>query len=148
MYKGSRDFRRIGKITYVMDVRTKKRLDEIGTRFIRGAVEQLAGLQTLATRIHEGDPAGLAELEQLTHQLHGSAAMFRFEAVSTRAGRLNALLKSFATTPGDWNVGMLDSLLVDFGDAVHDAAARRNRRSSDSHLEWPDASREATRPDD
>lgn len=131
-----------------MDVRTRKRLDEIGTRFIRGAVDQLADLKSLAARIHDGEQAGLVELESLTHQLHGSAAMFRFDAVSAKAGRINALLKSFATTPGDWNLALLDSLLADLGDAVHDAAASRSRRSSDNHLEWPDASRDETRPGD
>jgi len=131
-----------------MDVRTQKRLDEIGTRFIRGAVDQLATLQSLAARIHDGDQAGLAELENLTHQLFGSAAMFRFEAVSAKAGKINALLKSFATNPGDWNLALLDSLLIDFGDAVHDAAASRRRRSTDNRLEWPEQSRDATRPGD
>lgn len=131
-----------------MDVRTQKRLDEIGTRFIRGSLNQLAAIQSLAARIHDGDPAGLAELENLTHQLYGSAAMFRFEAVSAKAGKINALLKSFATNPGEWNLALLDSLLIDFGDAVHDAAASRGRRSSDTHLEWPDESRDATRPVD
>ena len=127
-----------------MDVHTQKRLDEIGTRFIRGAVDQLAGFQSLAARIHDGDHAGLAELEHLAHQLHGSAAMFRFDAVSAKAGKINALLKSFATNPATWNLALLDSLLIDFSDAVHDAAASRRRRSSDNRPEWPDQSRDAT----
>ena len=127
-----------------MDVRTQKRLDEIGTRFIRGTLNQLADVQTLAARIRDGDQVSLADLEAMTHQLHGSAAMFRFEAVSAKAGKINALLKSFATNPGDWNLTLLDSLLIDFGDAVHDAAASRSRRSGDNRLEWPDASRDAT----
>jgi chemotaxis protein histidine kinase CheA len=127
-----------------MDVRTQKRLDEIGTRFIRGVVDQLADLQSLTARIHEGDQSGLADLEHLTHQLHGSAAMFRFDAVSANAGKINALLKSFATNAGEWNVGLLDDLLIDFSDAVLDAAASRRRRSSDNRLEWPDQSRDAT----
>ncbi|MEQ1580410.1 MAG: Hpt domain-containing protein [Steroidobacteraceae bacterium] len=126
-----------------MDLRTQKRLDEIGTRFIRGTVDQLAGLQSLAARIHEGDPAGLAELESLTHQLYGSAAMFRFEAVSAKAGKINALLKSVEADPATWNLPLLDSLLTDLSDAVHDAAASRRRRSSDNRLEWPDQSRDA-----
>ena len=126
-----------------MDVRTQKRLDEIGTRFIRYTVDQLAELPSLAARIHEGDAAGLAELENLTHQLHSSAAMFRFDAVSTKAGRINKLLKSFEANPGTWDVALLDSLLIDFTDAVHDAAASRHRHSSDNRPEWPDQSRDA-----
>jgi HPt (histidine-containing phosphotransfer) domain-containing protein len=135
-----------GAAKYAMDVRTQKRLDEIGTRFIRGTVDQLAELQPLAGRIHEGDAAGLAELEHLTHQLHGSAAMFRFDAVSAAAGRINKLLKSFEVNPDTWDVALLDSLLIDFTDAVHDAAASRRRRSADHLPEWPDRSRDATRP--
>jgi chemotaxis protein histidine kinase CheA len=127
-----------------MDVRTQKRLDEIGTRFIRGAVDQLVDLQLLTARIHDGDQAGLADLEVLTHQLHGSAAMFRFEVVSARAGKINALLKSLETNPATWNLALLDSLLIDLSDAVHDAAASRRRRSSDNRPEWPDQSRGAT----
>ena len=127
-----------------MDVRTQKRLDDIGTRFIRGTVDRLADLQSLAARIHDGDHAGLAELENLAHQLHGSAAMFRFDAVSAKAGKINALLKSFEANPGTWNLALLDGLLIDFSDAVHDAAASRRRRSSDNRLEWPDESRDAT----
>lgn len=126
-----------------MEVRTQKRLDEIGTRFIRGTVDQLAELRGLATRIHDGDHAGLVELENLTHQLHGSAAMFRFDAVSAKAGRINKLLKSFEVSPGTWDVALLDSLLLDFSDAVHDAAASRHRRASDNRPEWPDESRDA-----
>lgn len=126
-----------------MEVRTQKRLDEIGTRFIRGTVDQLAELRGLATRIHDGDHAGLVELENLTHQLHGSAAMFRFDAVSAKAGRINKLLKSFEVSPGTWDVALLDSLLLDFSDAVHGAAASRHRRASDNRPEWPDESRDA-----
>jgi chemotaxis protein histidine kinase CheA len=125
-----------------MDVRTQKRLDEIGTRFIRGSVDQLADLQSLAARIHDGDLDGLAELEHLTHQLYGSAAMFRFGAVSARAGKINSLLKSFGTDPGQWDVQLLDSLLIDFSDAVHDAAAGRRRRTEDSRMAWPDPGRD------
>ena len=127
-----------------MDGRTQKRLDEIGTRFIRCTVDQLADLRGLATRIHDGDHAGVVELENLTHQLHGSAAMFRFDAVSAKAGKINQLLKSFEVGSATWNVALLDSLLLDFSDAVHDAAASRHRRSSDNRPEWPDQSRDAT----
>lgn len=143
-YKENAGFKVWGAVTYAMDIRTQKRLDEIGTRFIRGAVDQLAGLQSLAGRIHDGDPAGLAELENLTHQLYGSAAMFRFDAVSAKAGKINKLLKAFEASPDTWNVELLDSLLIDFTDAVHDAAASRRRRASDHRLEWPDQSRSAS----
>jgi chemotaxis protein histidine kinase CheA len=129
-----------------MDVRTQKRLDEIGTRFIRRTVDQLGELQSLAARLHDGDHAGLAELERVTHQLHGSAAMFRFETVSAKAGKINALLKSFEANPANWNLALIDSLLIDFSDSVHDAAASRHRRSSDNRLEWPDESRDAETP--
>ena len=70
--------------------------------------------------------------------------MFRFDAVSAKAGKINALLKSFEANPGTWNLALLDGLLIDFSDAVHDAAASRRRRSSDNRLEWPDESRDAT----
>ena len=41
------------------------------------------------------------------------------------------------------DVALLDSLLLDFSDAVHDAAASRHRRASDNRPEWPDESRDA-----
>lgn len=130
-----------------MDVRTQKRLDEIGTRFIRGSVDQLAVLQSLAARIHDGDLDGLSKLEHLTHQLHGSAALFRFDQVSSTAGKINRLLKSFGTETDQWDVGQLDTLLIDFSDAVHDAAAGRRRRADDQRLEWPEQGSDAASPD-
>jgi HPt (histidine-containing phosphotransfer) domain-containing protein len=124
-----------------MDTQTQKQLHEIGTRYIQAALAQLSEVQALAARIHDGEYPCLADLEHLTHQLYGSAAMFGFDAVSAAAGKISALLKSFSVDPATWDLGQLDHHLVDLGDALHDGAASRARRSADKRTKWPDESR-------
>ncbi len=128
-----------------MDIRTQKQLHEIGTRYIRAALEQLSDVQALAARIHEGEYPCLADLEHLTHQLYGSAAMFGFDSVSAVAGKISSLLQSFSADPCTWDLALLDRHLIDLGDALHDGAASRARRSADKRVEWPDENRTAQR---
>lgn len=128
-----------------MDVDTRKQLHEIGTRYIRAALEQLSDVQALAARIHDGEHACLADLGNLTHQLYGTAAMFGFESVSTAAGKIGTLLETFSVDPSTWDLALLDSHLVDLGDALHDGVASRARRRADKRPEWPDRSRNSSR---
>lgn len=115
-----------------MDATTRKQLDEIGTRYIRKAFEQLNEVKALVGRIHDGDYHCLGDLDHLTHQLYGTAAMFGFDKVSAIAGKMNKLLKSFEIYPSKWNLVSLDLLFIELGDALHESVSLRCRRSPDS----------------
>lgn len=115
-----------------MDHTTRKQLDEIGTRYIRRAFMQLNEVEAHVARIHEGDYHCLGDLDHITHQLYGTAAMFGFERVSATAGKINKLLKSFEVYPSKWNLVSLDLLVIELGDALHESVSARNRQISDS----------------
>lgn len=115
-----------------MDSATRKQLDEIGARYIRKAFSQLDEVQVLVARIHDGDHHCLADLDQLTHQLYGTAGMFGFNKVSEAAGKINKLVKSFEIYPSKWNLVALDTLMIELGDALHESVSTSSRRSSDS----------------
>jgi len=110
-----------------MDSSTRRQIHEVGTRYIRKAFAQLNDLKALVARIHEGDYHCLADMDHLTHQLHGTAGMFGFEKVSAVAGRINKVVKSFEVYPSKWNLVSLDLLMIELGDALYDSVNSRNR---------------------
>ncbi len=114
-----------------MDTRINNQLEEIGTRYIRRALGQLNEVSALIARIREGDYHCLAELDSITHQLYGTAAMFGFTRVSASAGKINKLLKSFEIYPSKWNLVSLDLLLIELGDALHESASSRARKTAE-----------------
>lgn len=124
-----------------MDAQMQRQLDAIGTRYIRRAVLQHRDAEALVERMREGDYHCLADLDHVTHQLHGSAAMFEFRAVSERAGAINKLLKSFALDPAQWDFDRLDELMHGLGSALKEAAAARSRRAADRLPDWPEPDR-------
>jgi HPt (histidine-containing phosphotransfer) domain-containing protein len=63
----------------------------LAAKFLRRTHEQAASLSELATRVGEGDANALEQLEQLTHKIHGSGAIFGFAAISEAAGELERL---------------------------------------------------------
>lgn len=107
-----------------------KQLEEIGTRYIRRALVQLHEIEALIARVREGDYHCFSELDALTHQLHGTAAMFGFTQVSAVAGKINKLLKSFEIYASKWNLVSLDLLMIELTDALHESASSRAPNSA------------------
>jgi len=68
-----------------------------------------------------GAPLDENALRRLTHSLHGVAATFGYEALSARAGELEALLHTRSTTQGASDTASLRSLLEALLAALDDA---------------------------
>jgi HPt (histidine-containing phosphotransfer) domain-containing protein len=82
-----------------MDERDKlqQQMAEIGNRYLRRTLSEMPRLQELAAQLRNapaGDLTSIEELEQMAHKIHGSGAMFGFDAVSESAGKVELLAAS------------------------------------------------------
>lgn len=73
-----------------MDEKDKlqQQMAEIGNRYLRRTLGELPRLHELVGQLlaaSPADPAGIEEIEQMVHKIHGSGAMFGFDALSERA---------------------------------------------------------------
>jgi HPt (histidine-containing phosphotransfer) domain-containing protein len=75
-----------------------RQMHEIGDRYLRRTLGELEKLRQLVPGA--GDPAKLKEIEHLAHKIHGSGAMFGFDAVSTLAGTIETLASGSAQNTG------------------------------------------------
>jgi HPt (histidine-containing phosphotransfer) domain-containing protein len=79
-----------------MDERDKlqQQMSEIGDRYLRRTVGELARLQELLQKQREGVAEATQEIAHMAHKMHGSGAMFGFDAISDRARELELLAGS------------------------------------------------------
>jgi HPt (histidine-containing phosphotransfer) domain-containing protein len=73
------------------DARLLEKLAEIRESFLLRTRGELPGLCALLERMQAGDSMELAQLQNLVHRIHGSAATFDFAAISGSAGRVEHL---------------------------------------------------------
>lgn len=84
-----------------MDERDKlqRQMAEIGNRYLLRTLGELPRLRELVAQLRSappGDLSGIEELEQMSHKIHGSGAMFGFDAVSESARKVELLVSSRA----------------------------------------------------
>ena len=70
----------------------------IAGRFLDRVSKEIEQLRALADKAAGGDLAVVKEIEALSHRMHGSGAMLRFDEISGTAGELERLSAEFAST--------------------------------------------------
>ena len=70
----------------------------IAGRFLDRVSKEIGQLETLVDKAAGGDLAVVKEIEALSHRMHGSGAMLRFDEISGTAGELERLSSEFAST--------------------------------------------------
>jgi HPt (histidine-containing phosphotransfer) domain-containing protein len=63
----------------------QQQLDEIGVRYLKRTLGEMGLLRDLAQKARAGESQCLKDIEQLSHKIHGSGAMFGFDDLSRRA---------------------------------------------------------------
>lgn len=69
----------------------RQQMAHIGDRYIVRTVGEMPRLRELGAQVPSASAEVLKDLEHLAHKIHGSGAMFGFDAVSDRAGDVEQL---------------------------------------------------------
>lgn len=77
----------------------RKQMTEIGDRFLRRTIGEVEQLGALLQQLRAGDGAALKEIEIIVHRIHGSGAIFGFEAVSNAAYECERLAATETADP-------------------------------------------------
>lgn len=101
----------------------RQQLQEIGTRFLQRTLREIEPFDELRRRLRAGDRSCLEEIQRLAHRIHGSGAMFGFDAISTHAREIELLASSDAV--GTDLLLRLESCLQALKNATVAAAATR-----------------------
>lgn len=104
------------------DQELERKLEEMGTRYLKRTLGELSRLGELLGTLRSGDESALKEIEQLAHKIYGSGAMFGFDSVSASARELELAAQS-----GE-SVDLLDRLgayIAALEKEAHDAARAR-----------------------
>jgi chemotaxis protein histidine kinase CheA len=70
----------------------REQVAALGVKFLLRTQEQAASLRELLTSLSRGDESVLARMQELSHKIHGSGAMFGFEELSRFAGQIEQLV--------------------------------------------------------
>jgi HPt (histidine-containing phosphotransfer) domain-containing protein len=68
--------------------RLQQQMAQIGVRYLGRTLGELQRMHELLHSALNGSPAMLKDLEHLAHKIHGSGAMFGFDALSDTAGEV------------------------------------------------------------
>jgi HPt (histidine-containing phosphotransfer) domain-containing protein len=69
----------------------REQVAALGLKFLQRTQDQTASLRELLASLSEGDESVLARMQELSHKIHGSGAMFGFDEVSRFAGEVEQL---------------------------------------------------------
>lgn len=67
------------------------RLQELAARFVRRSLGEVLIMREKLPAVRANDRAALAEIEQLAHKIHGTAATLGYQALSDCGGELERL---------------------------------------------------------
>jgi chemotaxis protein histidine kinase CheA len=70
----------------------------IAGRYLERVSREITRLESLVTDAASGDLKVVKEIEALTHRMHGSGAMLRFDEISGSAGELERMSAEFGAT--------------------------------------------------
>ena len=65
----------------------REQVAALGVKFLQRTRDQATALRELLVGLSNGDESVLAQMQELSHKIHGSGAMFGFEEVSRVAMR-------------------------------------------------------------
>ena len=69
----------------------REQVAALGVKFLQRTQDQVTSLRELLACLSKGDESVLARMQELSHKIHGSGAMFGFEEVSRVAGEIEQL---------------------------------------------------------
>jgi HPt (histidine-containing phosphotransfer) domain-containing protein len=69
----------------------QQQIADIGIRYLKRTQTEIGQLRDCLQRCREGVPDAMKQLEQLAHKIHGSGAMFGFDALSEKAHEIETL---------------------------------------------------------
>lgn len=77
-----------------MDEREKlqQQMSEIGDRYLKRTLDEMQRLRQLADQVRSGESQSMTEIEHMAHKIHGSGAMFGFDAISDLARAIELLV--------------------------------------------------------
>ena len=74
------------------EAQLREQVKVLGEKFLIRTAGQIVTLREQVLRLRDGHPEALPVIQELTHKIHGSGAMFGFAALSERAGEIERLL--------------------------------------------------------
>jgi HPt (histidine-containing phosphotransfer) domain-containing protein len=77
--------------------RIRHKVSELGEKFLRRTRSEAVALRVLLGRSQDGDTTVLPELASMAHKIHGSGAVFGFQALSEYAGEIEYLAERLVT---------------------------------------------------
>jgi HPt (histidine-containing phosphotransfer) domain-containing protein len=101
----------------------------IAGRYLDRVSKEIEQLKAMVNNAASGDLALVKEIEALTHRMHGSGAMLRFDEISGSAGELERMCSEFANT-GQVDQPRMLPVLQRLESAI--ATARANRSTAPS----------------
>jgi HPt (histidine-containing phosphotransfer) domain-containing protein len=69
----------------------QQQIADIGTRYLKRTLGEVGQLRAYLEQARSGSADALKEIERMAHKIHGSGAMFGFDAVSERADELERI---------------------------------------------------------
>jgi chemotaxis protein histidine kinase CheA len=69
----------------------REQVAALGVKFLQRTQDQTTALRELLGSLSNGDESVLPRMQELSHKIHGSGAMFGFEEVSRCAGEIEQL---------------------------------------------------------
>ena len=69
----------------------REQVAALGAKFLQRTQDQTSALRELLVGLSNGDESVLLRMQELSHKIHGSGAMFGFEEVSRIAGEIEQL---------------------------------------------------------
>jgi HPt (histidine-containing phosphotransfer) domain-containing protein len=75
------------------------RVAELGLRFLRRTLGELVTIRECLEGCVAGDVAAIAQLERITHRIHGTGLTFGFPGISQYAADLERLAKAALRSP-------------------------------------------------
>ncbi len=73
------------------DEKLQQQIADIGTRYLKRTLGELAQLRACLQNARSGAPDSLKQLERLAHKIHGSGAMFGFDDLSESAAQIEQI---------------------------------------------------------
>ena len=69
----------------------REQVAALGVKFLQRTQDQTTALREMLGSLSNGDESVLPRMQELSHKIHGSGAMFGFEEVSRCAGEIEQL---------------------------------------------------------
>jgi HPt (histidine-containing phosphotransfer) domain-containing protein len=101
----------------------REQVKVLGEKFLLRTEGQITTLREQLRRLRAGDHEALGVIQEVTHKIHGSGAMFGFAALSDRAGEIERLVVDGVT--GVETLDQVDTLIDQLGVAL---AATQSKR--------------------